>query len=427
MKQSVKYYGEWSEASTISQKLAGPIGQGVVEWETGDRFEGYFHLNYAQINGPCYVANGKYTFADGKYVDKAWIRTSDKPDGFGLEGLFEIFDSNGERYSITPFHHNVRHGVEYLDSGKAIEWYKGEQLAEYEVESFSFESFSDNTTQLMVDLAGGIKVTMYGGTIRCNDYGCVYDVCLEGAIEYTDGTTFNSIGYDIRGLRPYNDTYGKRCYPNGKVFTERYNGYELVSQEFCEWSESYAILLPNVPYPTDPHKCQSARVWDGHILYYDGATYDGQMEDSAPHGKGIFRTNNSDDVCYEGTFSEGRCHGKIIKTSSNPADSTEGEWERGKILGGRQSITLRYEWRCVDSGTEEANGEIVLNLYAKIDLNGFRYIYPREITDEVVRFSTDQELHKGGTLRFENEIEREIGEVVYGAEYYTLTLHWDEA
>ena len=427
MKQSVKYYGEWSEASTISQKLAGPIGQGVVEWETGDRFEGYFHLNYAQINGPCYVANGKYTFADGKYVDKAWIRTSDKPDGFGLEGLFEIFDSNGERYSITPFHHNVRHGVEYLDSGKAIEWYKGEQLAEYEVESFSFESFSDNTTQLMVDLAGGIKVTMYGGTIRCNDYGCVYDVCLEGAIEYTDGTTFNSIGYDIRGLRPYNDTYGKRCYPNGKVFTERYNGYELVSQEFCEWSESYAILLPNVPYPTDPHKCQSARVWDGHILYYDGATYDGQMEDSAPHGKGIFRTNNSDDVCYEGTFSEGRCHGKIIKTSSNPADSTEGEWERGKILGGRQSIPLRYEWRCVDSGTEEANGEIVLNLYAKIDLNGFRYIYPREITDEVVRFSTDQELHKGGTLRFENEIEREIGEVVYGAEYYTLTLHWDEA
>lgn len=426
MKQSVKYYGEWSEASTISQKLAGPIGQGVAEWETGDRFEGYFHLSYACINGPCYVANGKYTFADGKYIDKAWIRTSDKPDEFGLEGLFEIFDSNGERYSITPFHYNVRHGVEYLASGKAIEWYKGKKLAEYEVESFSFETFSDKTTELSIDLVGGIRVTMYGGMLRSNDYGCVYDVGLEGAIKYTDGTTFNSIGYDIRNLRPYNDKYGKRCYPNGKVFTESYNGHELVSQEFCEWRESYAILLPNVPYPTDPHRCMSARVWDGHILYYDGSTYDGQMQDSQPHGKGIFRINNSDNVCYEGTFSEGRCHGKIIKTTNNPADTTECEWEGGKMLGGRQSITLSYEWRCVDRGTEEASGEIVLNPYTKIDLDGFRYIYPREITDDVVRFSTDQELHKGSTLRFENEIEDEIGEVVCRTEYYTLILHWDE-
>ena len=427
MKQSVKYYGEWSEASTISQKLAGPIGQGVAEWETGDRFEGYFHLNYAYINGPCYVANGKYTFADGKYIDKAWIRTLDKLDGFGLEGLFEIFDSNGERYSITPFHHNVRHGVEYLASGKAIEWYKGEKLAEYEVESFSFETFSDKTTELSIDLVGGINVTMYGGMIRSNGYGYVYDVRLEGAIKYTDGTTFSSIGYDIRNLRPYNDKYGKRCYPNGRVVTEKYNGYELVSQEFCEWMESYAILLPNVPYPTDPQRCESARVWDGHIRYYDGATYDGEMEDSVPHGKGIFRTNNHEGVCYEGTFSKGRCHGKIIKTSSNPAETTEDEWESGKILGGVQSITLRYEWRYVDRKTEEASGEIELNLYTKIDLDGFRHIYPREITDEVVRFSTNQELHKGSSLRIYNEIEHEIGEVVSHTENYTLTLHWDEA
>ena len=73
MEEKVKYYGEWQEGSVILEKLSGPIGNGRVEFPNGDSFEGVFHLSFACISGPCYAACGKYTFADGSYIEHAWI------------------------------------------------------------------------------------------------------------------------------------------------------------------------------------------------------------------------------------------------------------------------------------------------------------------------------------------------------------------
>ena len=60
MDEAVKYIGKWQEKSVILEKLEGPIGEGRVEFPNGDTFEGCFHLSFAQIQGPCYVADGKY-------------------------------------------------------------------------------------------------------------------------------------------------------------------------------------------------------------------------------------------------------------------------------------------------------------------------------------------------------------------------------
>lgn len=55
------YKGLWQYGSTIKQELKGPIGDGQVTYPNGDRFNGYFHLSYASINGPAYAAEGRYT------------------------------------------------------------------------------------------------------------------------------------------------------------------------------------------------------------------------------------------------------------------------------------------------------------------------------------------------------------------------------
>ena len=95
MKKAVKYIGKWQEKSVILEKLEGPIGEGRVEFPNGDTFEGYFHLSFAHIQGPCYVADGKYTFADGKYIENAWINTSDDLTKFGLKGVYEVRNVDG--------------------------------------------------------------------------------------------------------------------------------------------------------------------------------------------------------------------------------------------------------------------------------------------------------------------------------------------
>lgn len=129
MKEAVKYFGEWQERSVVSEKLEGPTGQGRVEFPNGDRFEGYFYLHFANIQGPCYVAKGKYTFADGKYIENAWINTSEDLTMFGLKGVYEVHNADGSSASITSFWLNERHGIEVLTApaAEAVEWYSGKE------------------------------------------------------------------------------------------------------------------------------------------------------------------------------------------------------------------------------------------------------------------------------------------------------------
>ena len=113
MEKEVKYYGEWQEGSVILEKLTGPIGNGRVEFPNGDSFEGIFHLSFACINGPCYAACGKYTFADGSYSEHAWINTSKDLSKFGLKGVYEVKNADGSYRDIAhPIHSAFRTKLE---------------------------------------------------------------------------------------------------------------------------------------------------------------------------------------------------------------------------------------------------------------------------------------------------------------------------
>ena len=109
MNTQLKYVGSWQHGSTVLQKLDGPIGDGAVYYPNGDRFKGYFHLSYACINGPAHAAEGRYDFADGSYIEQAWIHTSKEmnPDFWGLHGVFRIHHPGGPD-SIALFCHGNR-------------------------------------------------------------------------------------------------------------------------------------------------------------------------------------------------------------------------------------------------------------------------------------------------------------------------------
>ena len=117
------YKGGWQRANTILQKLAGPIGDGEVWYPNGDHFKGGFHLSFASVNGPAYAADGRYDFADGSYIENAWIHTlkDKKPQYWGLHGVFRIHHPQGPD-SIAMFCSGGKHyGFElYLDEKKPL-------------------------------------------------------------------------------------------------------------------------------------------------------------------------------------------------------------------------------------------------------------------------------------------------------------------
>ena len=125
MDEAVKYIGEWQSKSVILEKLEGPTGEGRVEFPNGDSFEGYFYLHFARIQGPCYVAQGKYTFADGKYIENAWINTSSDLTMFGLKGVFEVRNADG---SGTAFYDTARYAAprgnyQVMEDARGSQWY----------------------------------------------------------------------------------------------------------------------------------------------------------------------------------------------------------------------------------------------------------------------------------------------------------------
>ena len=86
------YKGDWQLKETIRQKLGGPVGNGEVWYPNGDKFKGYFHLNFACIDGPAYAAEGRYDFADGSYIEHAWLVTSSNRKTFFLTALQPVYE-----------------------------------------------------------------------------------------------------------------------------------------------------------------------------------------------------------------------------------------------------------------------------------------------------------------------------------------------
>ena len=430
MENEVKYYGEWQEGSVILEKLTGPIGDGRVEFPNGDSFEGVFYLSFACISGPCYAACGKYTFADGSYIDHAWINTSKELSHFGLKGVYEIKNADGSARSITSFHIN-KHGIELLLSNpaEAIEWYDGKEVQRYGVNNYSLERVDEDRCILDVSLSNGISVRMTGGRLNKNKYDRYYfETYLEGRIYYPDGNSFSSINYNIYNLKPY-DGWGTMHFANGKCRSEKYEGYNLNYAYEAKWDET-AMVVKVLPYPIHPEDFCEAETWNTHIRYCKGGEYNGDTADGMPHGKGVLTFY--DGRRYEGEFANGRCNGIVVYSVEDAGIREERVWENGKIKDGQCNITLRYTWKSNEwsiggrSDKTTREGTFVPQMGESIGLEGFRYLKIYNIKEEEITIGSCQ-LHKGESLYFENEVEDDEASdgTVWSGTDYSITIYWD--
>lgn len=430
MEEKVKYYGEWQEGSKILQKLSGPIGDGRVEFPNGDSFEGIFYLSFACINGPCYAACGKYTFADGSYIEHAWINTSEDLSKFGLKGVYEVKNADGSARSITSFYIN-KHGIELLasDPAEAIEWHNGKEVQRYGVNGYSLERTDEDRCILNVTLQNGISVKMTGGRLNKNKYDSYYfETHLEGRIYYPDGSSFSSINYNICNLKPY-DGWGTTHFANGKCRSEKYESYNLNYAYEEKWDET-AMVKKELPNLIHPYDCCQAETWSTYIRYSKGGEYSGDTVDGLPHGKGVLTFY--DGRRYEGEFANGRCNGVVVYSVEGSDIHEERVWENGKIKDGQCNITLRYEWKSVEwsiggkSDKTTREGTFTPLLGESIDVEGFRYIKVYEIKEDELLIGSCP-LHRGESISFENEVEDDEasdGTVWSGTDYY-IQIFWD--
>ena len=432
MKKAVKYIGEWQEKSVILEKLEGPIGEGRVEFPNGDTFEGYFHLSFAQIQGPCYVADGKYTFADGKYIENAWINTSADLTKFGLKGVYEVRNVDGSLASITSFWFD-RHGIEVLLAPKieVVEWYDGEEQGRYDVNNYTLNAIDKDRRELVVELVNGMSITMVGGRLQPNKYEkYIYENYLMGKVAYDNGEIYESINYNIRNLQPY-DGVGTRILPNATKRDEYYKGYDLdcIKNECWDKSRAEKMTLPN---PINPQDELVAHVWSNHIEYgyQSNMIYDGDVVDGMPHGQGVLKDVRSQafidgKMCntwrftYEGAFERGRCHGRVVFTDHEKNTTQECEWKNGLSVSATP-VTLRYEWkRILEGEVDIRTGTIEIGgVGMKCPFDGFEYIRLLEVSASQIVFTVCEPLRPGGSMSLENEL-------TYDLKYY-LNLYWDK-
>ena len=432
MKEPVKYFGEWQKRSVVSEKLEGPIGEGRVEFPNGDKFEGYFHLSFASIQGPCYVADGKYTFADGKYIENAWINTSEDLTMFGLKGVYEVHNADGSSASIASFLYNERHGIEVVTApeAEAVEWYRGKEQKRYAIDGYSLNAINEDCRELVVELATGETITMVGGRYILNKYdNQVYENYLSGRIAYTNGEVFTSVNYAIRNLQPY-DGVGTRSLPDCMKRDEYYKGYDLTDIRNESWDPARAEVK-SIPDPIHPDNCVKARVWSNHIEYdsYCNMIYDGDVVDDMPHGQGVLSDMRSQAFIngnlghtwrftYKGTFEHGRCHGSIVFTDHEKNTTRECEWQNG-MSAGMAPVVLRYEWkRILDGEFDIRTGTVEMGTGMKLPLDGFGYVYLLEASASQIAFNVCEPLRPGDSMSLENELS-------YCLTYY-LNLYWDK-
>ena len=203
--QGIEYNGGWQEGSVILQKLEGPMGNGTVTYPNGDRFEGFFHLSFAHTSGPAYAADGRYDFADGSFIERAWIKTSEDLVHMDLIGVYHIRSAKGPD-TLTPFKCHHRCGIEVVLAEKpyAIEWHEGEKIQELGLQSYTFEHLDKDRSVLTIVLSDGTVVKETGGRLEQNKYNnWVFDTCLHTTVSQPDGTTFESYGYNMKHLKPF--------------------------------------------------------------------------------------------------------------------------------------------------------------------------------------------------------------------------------
>ncbi|MBR1481259.1 MAG: hypothetical protein IJ609_04980 [Paludibacteraceae bacterium] len=193
------YTGGWQLEDVILQRLRGPMGRGQVRYPNGDFFEGDFSLSYQSIDSQAYTACGRYTFADGSVIERAWVNTNPNGTCFDMQGLSRIKHPSGPD-SIAMFCKGQRCGIElFLDeqkpyirewcADKPVERKRPLELVEYDLD----DSRAEDLLTLTLTLRGGdglYRVVQRGGRIYQNHYDhYIYRPHTEVSVTLPDGDT----------------------------------------------------------------------------------------------------------------------------------------------------------------------------------------------------------------------------------------------
>ena len=438
------YKGGWQNGNTIRQELRGPIGDGQVTYPNGDRFNGYFHLSYASINGPAYAAEGRYDFADGSYIERAWINTDSSCTIFDLQGVFRIHRDDGPE-SIALFFRNQRNSFELFLAEKpyAIEWYADEQLRELEVKSYDIAEPAEGCLTLTLTLADGTRIVQEGGCYRLNNYDKkIYEPHTKVSVYLPNGDSIDHWGLGLKLLEPYDGYLTVHCAETQMCRDERWKQGTCVETQ--EWERdilsSKSLRLPN---PLGNGETDAWLWKNGHIEYRsEGWTYDGQIEGDCPEGQGILSgaSSNHKDESYVGEFHEGRAHGQGVYENGKAGIRQEGTFVKGFfqepnaptspiMLHARHghsswSIGSQSDWEHEDCDFEAKVEEL--------PFIGFGDIKIARIEKDCITltdyFGNVKELHPGETVHYSAEIEgREWSDgCVYDGDDYSLDLTWTE-
>jgi len=429
-----KYKGQWQSGSTIMQKLKGPIGDGEVWCPNGDHFKGFFHLNYAHISGPAYAAEGCYTFADGSYIENAWINTSSDRKTFNLNGVFRIHHPEGPD-SIAMFCNGGRkYGMELLldeDNPRVKEWWANEEMiywagpderGEIVVKDYAIDETSKKdclTLKLTVMVDGKTyRIEQKGGRYTENQYGSYYyDPYTHSTLWLPNGDIIEHYGFGVRSFQPYDGYIDMHCAETGMYRTEVWKRGELMDDE--KWKrDNMAAKSVMLPEPSGGDEEIPALVWkDNHIEYMYGEwIYDGKIKDDRPEGQGVlvgFRSNEG--RRYEGLFR----NGQFVDPKA-----FEGEIRLHARSGHSSwSISGDGEWEYEES-------DFIVKL-GRMSFSGFRSYKVTKISSDCITISCYEDTYKlkrGESLTLRESIdgdERSDG-CVYDGDYYSLVLTWTE-
>ena len=461
IKTEIFYKGGWQFGDTILQKLAGPIGNGEVWYPTGDYFKGVFHLNYANIDGSAYAAEGRYEFADGSYIEHAWIHTSSDRKVFNLHGVFRVHHPNGPDIIAMFCAGNKRYGFElFLDEHKpkAVEWYANKRMIRWqmdepeerdlEVLDYTLDEESrKNCICLTLTLKDGNKVyrvEQCGGTWSKKNYDqYYYEPSTRASVYLPNGDCLDHFGGGVRMFKPYHGFVEMHRAATGKYRSEQWEHGQLKEAEKWERDLRAAKTL-ELPDPFDKGMVK-AHVWkDGYIEYGSAEwVYQGQTADNRPEGSGKLTGGRyyHEGECYEGEFHDGRCHGEGTYVHEKAGITQKGMWINGVfqeenpatapiILHARHghqswSIGGSSDWEYQEEDFEAKLGRLGC-------FTGFASLEVARIEKNCLTLTRWGEkaflLTPGETLHFSAEIEgREWSDgCVYSGDDYTLELTWSQ-
>lgn len=451
--KTIIYKGGWQWGDTILEKLEGPIGDGEVCYPNGDRFKGAFHLSYASINGPAYAADGRYTFADGSYIERAWIHTSKEkmPQWWGLNGVFRIHHPQGPDSIAMFLRGGKRYGFELFLSEEpwVKEWYAGnlvvrysgpDELFYYEVVDYELDETSRvDCTMLRLTLRDGDKVyriEQQGGKYTANKYdNYIYEPSTHATVYLPNGDSLDHYGDGVRDFRPYDGYVDVHCAQTFMHRMEHWVKGELEDNREWKYDRRAAKHL-KLPCPIFYDWMIEADVWpDGHIEYMGGKSYDGKVADDMPEGVGVL--TDRDQGRYEGEFHKGRCHGKGTFVDTETGIRQEGTWVNGKFQepnAATKPVILHAchghsEWSISHQGDWEYEESDIEAKLGSLDFIGFGDIKVARIEQNCITLtqgSNSYLLTPGEQLNFSAEIEgREYSDgCVYDGDDYKLTLAW---